>query len=392
MICTFNINKVIQLFCLILVFESCIDPISPELKESDSAPMLVVEGQITNKLGPFRVKLTTSVPVNVMYYSVPVSDADVSIIDDKGNSFQLNGGDNGWYETTDKELKGIPGNTYTLFITVKEGIQYNSSPQLMQEVPDIDSIYFEEVKHTKISAGQTSEENWLNILLDTHDPAGNIKYWNYVFEETWEVMMLSDKVIVVHSPEAPSGSLEDVTIPDEKKVCWVTRSSNSIIVTSTANNPVDEIKKFPVQSLGPGADKLHIRYSILVKQLSMSEELYNFWKQVMDVNVNLGGIYGKNPGQVYGNISSCDGTLKALGYFSASASKEKRLFINETEHHVETVSAYQGCAYFDYDLPEWVPKSYFGTIKGTNTKVYCRGDYCADCRDYGTNMRPEFWK
>ena len=392
MTCTFNVNKLVLLFCLLLPFESCLEPISPELKESDSAPALVVAGQITNETGPFRVKLTTTVPVNVMYYVVPVLDADVRIIDDQGNSFLLNGDNSGWYETEDKELKGIPGDTYTLSVTTKEGMQYESSPVLMQEVPDIDSVYFEEVKHTKIEGEKTSEENWLNILLDTHDPEGKTKYWNYEFEETWEVMMLTDNVIVVHSPEPPVASMENVTIADEKRVCWVTKPSNSIIVTSTANNTLDEVKKFAIQSLGPGEDKLNISYSILVKQSAISEELYTFSKQLMDANENLSGIYGKIPSQVYGNINSCDGTLKALGYFSAVAFKEKRLFINKTEHHVETVSAYKGCSYFDYDLPSWIPKSYFGTIDGTDTKVYCHADYCADCRDYGTNVKPDFWK
>jgi hypothetical protein len=338
------------------------------------------------------VKLTTSVPVNVMYYAVPVLDADVRIIDDKGNSFLLDGDKNGLYETADKNLKGVPGNTYTMTITTREGIQFESSPVLMQEVPDIDSLYFEEVENTEISEGQTSTENWLNILLDAHDPEGKTQYWNFKFEETWEVMMLTDHVKVLNIQEPPAFTFENITIGDEKNVCWVTKPSNSIIVTSTANSSRDILKKFRIQSLGPGEDKLHIGYSILVKQSSISKELYTYWKQLMDSNENLGGIYGKIPAQVSSNIKCCNGTSQALGYFSASAVKEKRLFINKAQHHVETVSAYKGCAYFDYDLPSWIPKSYFGIIKGTDIKVYCSADYCADCRAYGTNVKPDFWK
>jgi hypothetical protein len=392
MTCKYKISKLILLACLILPVESCLEPISPALKNSDSAASLVVAGQITNEVGPFRVKLTTSVPINVMYYVVPVLDADVRIIDDKGNSFLLNGDDSGWYETEDKDLKGIPGNSYTLTITTKEGIQYESSPVLMQEVPDIDSLYFEEVENTKIAEGQVSLQNWLNILVNSHDPDGKTQYWSFEFEETWEVMMLTDHVKVFYSQEPPSFTFENVTIDDEKKICWVTKPSTSVLVTSTTNNSLDEIRKFNICSLGPGEDKLNIRYSILVKQSSISKELYTFWKQLMDANENLAGIYGKIPAQVYGNIKSCDGSSNALGYFSASAVKEKRLFIDRTQHNVETVSAYKGCSYFDYGLPSWIPKSYFGTIKGTDIKVYCSADYCADCRTYGTNVKPVFWK
>jgi hypothetical protein len=392
MTCTHNLYKIVLLFCLILPFESCLELIKPELNATDLASSLVVEGQITNETGPFRVKLTTSVPVNVMYYANPVLDADVRIVDDKGNLFILNSLNNGWYETADKKLMGIPGNTYTLSVTTKEGVQYESSPELMLEVPDIDSIYFEEVNHTKIEAGQTSEDLWLNILVDSHDPEGKVKYWNYEFEETWEVMMLTDRVKVVHVQEPLSFTFEDINVADEKRVCWVTQPSSSILVTNTAKNVFDEIKKFIIQSLGPGDNKLNIRYSILVKQSAISKELYTFRKQLMDVNENVSGIYSKIPARVYGNVISCDGTLKALGYFSASAVKEKRIFIDKIQHHIETVSAYKGCSYFDYDLPLWVSKSYFGTIKGTDTKVYCFADYCADCRISGTNVKPDFWK
>ena len=217
MTCKYKISKLILLACLILPVESCLEPISPALKNSDSAASLVVAGQITNEVGPFRVKLTTSVPINVMYYVVPVLDADVRIIDDKGNSFLLNGDDSGWYETEDKDLKGIPGNSYTLTITTKEGIQYESSPVLMQEVPDIDSLYFEEVENTKIAEGQVSLQNWLNILVNSHDPDGKTQYWSFEFEETWEVMMLTDHVKVFYSQEPPSFTFENVTIDDEKK-------------------------------------------------------------------------------------------------------------------------------------------------------------------------------
>lgn len=389
---TCKVIKLVMLCCLFLPSESCLEPINPELKQSDSASALVVAGQITNEIGPFKVKLTTTVPANVMYFVVPVLDADVRIIDDKGNSFQLDSDDDGWYETADKNLKGIPGNTYTLNITTKEGIQYESSPVLMQEVPDIDSLFFEEVKNTKIENGQATEQNWLNILLNSHDHEGKTKYWSFEYEETWEVMMLTDRVRVVHIPEPPSSTFENITISDEKRVCWVTKPSTSILVTSTANNLADEIRKFNVCSLGPNEDKLNISYSILVKQSSISKELYTFRKQLMDANENIAGIYGKIPSQVYGNIKSCDGSTNALGYFSASAVKEKRLFIDRTQHHIETVSAYKGCAYFDYDLPSWIPKSYYGTITGTDTKVYCSADYCADCRTYGTNVKPGFWR
>lgn len=378
---------------LLFPFEACVEQVTPVLTENDSESVLVVEGQLTSEEGPFRVKLTTSVSANVSYSEQPVLGADVQIMDDKGNIYQLTGDHSGKYETADKHLRGIPGNTYTLTIRTPEGIQYESSPELMQEVPDIDTVYFQEVKRPRIENGLTYEDNWLNIRLDAHDSKGINKYWRYEFEEAWQVGLLADRVVVQHDAGNPgSFTFERISITDDKRDCWVTKQSSIILVATTVNSPEDKIKGFTVQSIGPGDARLHIGYSILVKQYSLNRDQYNFWKQLMDANENLGGIYSKVPAPVYGNITSCDGTSKALGYFAASTVRKKRLFIKSWEHDMKTVSAYQNCTYFDYSLPDWIPKSYFGTIAGTNTRVYSTGEFCADCNASGTNVKPDFWQ
>jgi hypothetical protein len=387
-----KIYSVLLIGCLILTVGSCVEPIVPVLNENDTESVLVVDGKITDEEGPFRIRLTKSVKVDVLYYLDPVLNADVRIFDNKGNYFQLYSMDYGWYETENKNLRGIVGNSYTLSVTTYDGIQYESSSVLMSEVPDIDSVYFEEVTRTRLENKQGIDETWADILIDTHDPEGNVRYWYYEFEETWEVKMLTT-VEVEHNPPGTfsNKSFESVLISNEKNVCWVTKPSSSVLIANTASSPVDELKGFPVQSLGPSTDKLHIRYSILVKQSAINRELYDFWKQLKDVNEDSGGLYEKLPAQVFGNITCCGGTGKALGYFSAMSVKSKRLFIEKTAHHVKTESAYAGCSYYDYPPLPYVPRSFFGTIIGSGMEVYCSSDYCADCRTEGTNVKPDFW-
>ena len=109
--------------------------------------------------------------VDQLYFPEPYKGADVKIIDDKGNSYRLLDDQNGWYETEDKDLKGVPGTSCTLKINDGEGNSFESTPELMQDVPDIDSVYFEEVKHIRFENDLTYKDNWLNILLDAYDPA-----------------------------------------------------------------------------------------------------------------------------------------------------------------------------------------------------------------------------
>jgi hypothetical protein len=383
----------ILLYIVSMSIRSCIEPFEPELIKNDSESMLVVAGQITDEEGPFKVRLTTSVPVNKTFNLIPVMNADVRVFDDKGLSIRLYGNKDGLYESTDKNLKGIPGNSYTLSILTAEGIEYESSSVVMQDVPHIDSIYFEEISHKRFEQDLVFEDIRMNILVDASDKSKEINYWRYEFEETWEVKMLTDDILVDHSPPGSTAedTYENIDIDDEKRICWVTLPSASINVVSTTSSPSGELKRFPLTSIGPGEDKLHIRYSILVRQTSINRELYGFLKQLSEANEDAGGIYGKIPSQVYGNIKSCDGTTNALGYFSASSVKEKRFFINNYEHQLKTSSAYKTCIYFDYWQQPWIPKSYFGTITNTSNSVYCNSAFCADCRDYGTNIKPLFW-
>jgi hypothetical protein len=389
-------NRIISpgwLFILLLSAGSCVTPVTPKLNPNDSKPLLVVEGQITDQEGPFRVKLAKTVQVSDTANAKTVLNADVRIFDDQGHSYQLSGNGNGTYETADKNLKGIPGNTYTLIVTTPDdGYQYTSMPVLMREPPAIDSVYFEEVKHTRITQGVPYEDTWLNILVDTHDASGKTKYWRWENLETWEVNLTADPVKVYTTPgEYKNFWWGRVTPIDDKKLCWATRPAASIVVASTVNNSVDELKGFIVQSIGPGEAKLHIRYSILVKQYALDEDLYNYWKLLKDVNENSGGMYNKIPGPVFGNITCCDGTGKVLGFFSASSLKEKRIFINRSEHHLETNNVNAGCTYFNYGVSQYQQRIFFGNDVSLRGPIYTSSKECADCTQYATNVKPSFW-
>jgi hypothetical protein len=394
MICRRKILFLVLLAGSVFAGVSCIDPIVPDLKEEDTRPVMVVDGKITDVEGPFRIKLSQSVRMDVLYYFDPVTDADVKIFDDKGNLFYLYSSGDGLYETLEKNLKAIPGNSYALSITTPDGREYLSTAVKMEPVTEIDSLYFEEEIKSVRTDNETREENWLNILLDTHDPDNRIKYWYYEFVETWEIKLLTGDILIQHSPPGTPSDItrESVTVSEDKLLCWVTKNSNSVLIASTVNSPVNEIKRFPVQSLGPDQEKLHLSYSILVKQSSISQDLYDYWKLMKDVNENSGGLYEKMPAQIYGNISCCDGTSRILGYFSAMSVKEKRIFIDKKDHNVRTVSAFEGCIYNDFGPIPFVPTFYFGKGTVSGKDIYCTSEYCNDCRTSGTNVKPDFWK
>jgi hypothetical protein len=317
-------NRIIYfglLIVLLLATGSCVTHFTPDLRKEDSKPFLVVDGQITDKEGPFSIKLTQSAPVSDTDQPLPVDHAEVNIIDDQGHSYHLYNYGRGIYTTREKKLKGVPGTTYTLIITTPEdGRQYTSTPVLMQEVPDIDSVYFEQVQYPRITEGKPYNENWVNVLVDAHDSSGLIKYWRWDYVETYGV---------VKPVPYPPGAVS---------ICWTTSSSASILVASTAGKPVNELKGFIIRSIGPGRCELSAGYSILIKQYSVNQDIYNYLKKLRDINETPGGIYSKIPEPVFGNISCCDSTGKALGYFTASSVKERRFNIKRSDNYQTDVN------------------------------------------------------
>jgi hypothetical protein len=329
---------------------------------------------------------------NILTNSRPITGAAVQIIDDKGNIYTLYENDAGWYETEEIDLKGIPGNIYTLMITTIDGREYESSPVLMQEAPDIDRVHYQEIKRTHFDLETPYEENWLNILVDSKASGKEITYLKWDFEETWEFDMPA-YVRVNHGNDEgdPPPSWESIEIDGEKKHCWVTESSGSILIKSTVDDPSNEVRSFILQSIGPQHDRLNIKYSILVKQFVITRDLYNYFKRIREANEETGGIYEKTPAQILGNIQCCNENENALGYFMASTVKTKRIFIHPNDHNVADGSAFGGCGwtskrsrYFTF----WL----YGTYDGGSADAYSSNRYCTDCRVRGTNVAPDFWE
>ncbi len=94
---------------------SCQKVISIDL--NSASPQLVVEANVSNKPGPYFVKLSNTVNFSDITEVPAVTGATVEISDSSGNSETLSEIDDGFYRSN--SLMGTPGHKYTL--TVKTG-------------------------------------------------------------------------------------------------------------------------------------------------------------------------------------------------------------------------------------------------------------------------------
>jgi hypothetical protein len=364
----------IFLVFVILLINGCIQQFVPEISEDQN--ILVVEGLLTDQPGQNTIKISTSLPVGGGNYPKPLRECTVTISDDLGNICNLEEKVAGLY-TTNPPFQGVVGRTYTLHINTNEshyGRNYTSFPLKMKPVPPIDSIYHDKVVLTRMADGWPTGEG-CQIYLNTYDPQNICKYFRWEYAETWEIL------IPYH-------------VPNNR--CWVTNYSDRINIKNTDILSEGRIERLPINLVTNESDRLRVRYSILVNQYSINEEEYNYWEKIKAIVEETGSLYDITPSSISSNIECIEKPGEnVLGYFSVSAVKSKRIFINDQFRG--TPDLYKDC--------EQAVVPYYAPIPGLNESVwviidqswqpprkvvtYTKG--CADCTVRGTNIMPDYW-
>jgi hypothetical protein len=373
-------TRLLIILVLQLILNNCTIPFIPEITENQD--ILVVEGLVTDKNAPNKVKLSTSRPLNETGNINAVTGCAVSISDDIGNTFNLKEKEKGVYETDSTVFRGTVGRTYTLHISRNNGaFNYESTPMEMKPVPPIDSIYYEKEVVTE------AHEGWFGIdacqiFLDTHDTRNITNYYRWTFSETWVLRLL---------------------FPVPNMTCYVSEVTKKVNVKSTASMQEPRIVKHPINFISNITDRLKVRYSILVNQYSINEQEFTYWDKANDFINQVGGLYDVIPSSIPNNLSRVGfPDEKILGYFSVSAVSSKRIFIPgdlQGGDFKGIVDQYPNCIddtiWGEYDPPalnvsEWVLIDH-PAEEGPRMRVLSYRRECADCTTRGTTVRPDFW-
>jgi hypothetical protein len=301
---------------------TCIDPYTPEFSEHDS--VLVVEGIITNENSSYKIKLSkTFTGLYASPYSV--TDAIVNISDESGNVTTLINNHNGTYSSDSTRFMGKVGKTYTLDILTSDGKEYKSDSCKMYPVAGIDSIYFQ--KNIGFMNNQSELHQGISIYVDSkpNDVSNGNFRWEY--EETWIFSLPNPKMYDYFSES------NIVPIKDWKRFCWKKENSSEILINSYLPGQFNRIKGQPICFVASDvSDRLSIQYSILVKQFSVSNKEYDFWRKLKMVSESGGDIFGSQPFPVSSNIQNVnDPQEKIIGYFEVSAVTQKRKYITFKE-------------------------------------------------------------
>lgn len=397
----------IKLTCialLALILTSCIDPFSPRTENFES--LLVVDALVTNENETYYCTLSRSIQ-NIRDTPEKVSGATVIVKDDLGAAFTFSEASPGIYKSDSLAFRAETGRTYTLNITTKEGVKYESDPVTMQEVQAIDSLYFGK-------DWETDDEGVLHdgvrIYIDSKKPQSGT-YLRWTYEEWWKT----------HVPYQPYYQFLDENnivpvLEPGNVICWRNNKSSEIIAGSPDADAGGEFRKKPLFFIAADhADRLMVRYYIKIRQYSISKSEYEFWDQMQQIRDVGGDIFDRQPFQIISNVYNVDKpTDRVLGYFQVSSVSAASMYI--TRHEVDSL----GLSQFDYgceilyaspntDFPGKPAKQvsftqmyniivkegyvfidYLISESGLVYLVFVR-DYCADCTVTGNPNKPDFW-
>ena len=380
-----NSSSLLKVFLfIILVCTNCITEFEPPSQGYKN--LLVVEALLSDNEDPFEVMLSRSIPIDTSAL-LPETGAEVRLYDESDEYVILNEHAAGTYLTN--HANGQIGKAYRLYILTADGQQYESSMVTLRDTPDIDSVTYR--YEEKPEAGIIG----MQIYLYTHDPNDNTWYYRWDYDETWEFF----------TAYASTEIYEDGQIlprKDNIHRCWKNASSTAIILSTSKNLSEDIISEYPIHYVSTETDRLRVKYSLNVKQYSLSEESYNYWLELEKVTESLGTLFDPQPSTIYSNIRNISNEAEiVLGYFDASTVKEGRIFITRDKFPtpVRVPNYYRNCVDSIVSrgaLPEMILSGYMLAYEMLNEfgfPVYVMSSpWCIDCRIAGTNERPEFWQ
>ncbi len=367
----------------VIIITSCVKEFDPKLDKFED--ILVVDGMITNEQGPYIIKLSIASNTNLTK-STPVSNAKVTIISQSGEKEKLTEYAPGEYRTDKNGIRGKVGEKYKLSIKTSQRILYESKYSELREPTGINTIESKVEYHRSETSNIQTVGYQFNVT--TNKAYYDNNYFLWFLEGTYKIKTIYPIKYTY------AGYYRKVKNADTLHICYATYNINEVYTASTEGLSSNRIIKQPLTFI-PGDDKkLEERYSLLVKQYSIDEDAYIFWKNIEKQSSSGSSLYTAQPFQIKGNIKNIyNKNEPVLGYFLVAGVSKKRIFVNrppemtyQEECQIET---YKVSDFLRFSSPaEWpiylTPSdSGLGMAFGT----------CIDCTaaEGSTTKKPYFW-
>ena len=392
-----NTYSLLLLLLLGLIVNSCVEPYDYQTEEFEN--VLVVQATLTDELKQQEVILTRTYRLEEEF-PAPESGATVRVSDEFGQNYFFFEAAPGYYQSVN-EFAIRPGTKYSLSIETADGKAYTSDPASMIDGNQIDNLYAERT--------QVEGEDGVALLVVSKNPETASKFYRYEYVETYKIV--SPYTVRNNVVPGDNGSLYKI-VPNTRNetVCYNSRTSTKIILSNTSTLTENTTGSFLVRFIGGQDPVLGQRYSILVKQYSLTPEAFSYYSTLEKISGSESLLSENQPGFIYGNMYAVeDPSEKVIGFFSLSSVSSERIFFNYEDFYELDGSRPQ----FPEDCSIYRPGENVLTpvemiFSGDSRYVSAAGapsntelgigpwrliaTECVDCTIYGTTEVPEFWE
>ncbi len=359
---------------------------------------MVVDGSISNEAGPYTIKISQSSPINE-YEEIPLEACTVTIHENTNNSEVLTEKEPGIYVTSEGGIQGVVGNKYSISIITPAGKEYSTEPQEMKVPVGIDSVYAELI--------YVNDEEYSNGLpayqfyIDTKTAPVPENYFFWKITESYEYTVDFDLFDIYFGRlYLDTNYLRREPILQDYRNnlfrCWKTQTVNSIFTGKTSNLIIPKITHQPLHIVGTNSKRIQERYSLLLKQYTIHEEAYYFWKGIEDQISEENFLVANQPYNIIGNIKNINNPNETVfGYYIVASVTQKRIFVDRP---IDVPFYYDMCTLvtdpsaiagiYEFETPPFYLVEYDNSY-GYGVLVF---EYCVNCTlSGGNNMKPDFW-
>ena len=369
---------------LLLAFNACREPFDIELDAADLS-LLVVEGYVEVEGKESMITLSRTLPLGSEASLAPEENARVFLESNSGqiwNFEEVSPGRYSFGEALDINQQ------YSLKIRLSNNREYASGYMEANASPEIDEIGFDR------------DEDGISLFVSTQGSA-EAAYYIWDFEETWNFRSAVTSSFLY---DAERDMVLPRTVEQRTDLCWKGSPSRGIIMESSKRFANDFIFRKEIHRIPLLSEKLGRRYSILVRQRVVDREAFDFWEIMKKNSDDLSGIFSPLPSLMTSNISNVDDPSEnVIGHISLGASREKRIFISNSEVSPWRIfiDDYENCRYSSDTIPPSLYRGAFGgknivpvqeITEGLAVLGYTGGSRaCTDCTLRGSKEKPEFW-
>jgi hypothetical protein len=339
---------------------------------------LVVEGYISGNSSSY-IRLSLSIPLPGDSAIPTVTGAQLQLEGTDSSISQFNDSADGYYILPTVALN--TATRYRLRISNVNNDTYLSDYVPYKPTPPIDSVNW------------TRNPSGVNIYVNTHDPTGNTRYYQWKYMETWQ-----------YTSAEPSGILyKDDSLfprPASQQIynCWHSDSVTTVLIGTSEALSQDLIYFQPLIFIPANTRPLSVEYSVLVDQYALTDSAWQYLSEMKTSTQQLGSIFDAQPTQLTGNIHCLnDPSRLVLGFLAAGTLQQQRIWISYAQ--LPDWDYFFQCSLKDSLIPDdpGSLKLFFGTpawtpIAANGFKVLTNLTSCIDCTTMGgTNQKPSFW-